>query len=156
TGKCDKGKVALIGGLKLVRKDDVAHTKSRQRFEQDVVIGSIPDPRNKSVEPSQNNTISKQNSAQILRLRRDELTVFIGGGNASHPKIVPGRIVATDDKRDRTTKFAARAKADGFAKKVHKLRLVWIRFHEIRRHWAGTARVNRGCCRDRRGDQQRS
>src|SRR5262249_23392392 len=76
TGKCDKGKVALIGGRKTVCKDDVAHTKSRQRLEQDIGVGWIPAPRNEGVKAG----ISKQSSTQIMRLRRDELTIFIGGG----------------------------------------------------------------------------
>src|SRR5262249_49161368 len=142
-GECDKGKVTLIGGPKPVRKDSVAHTKSRQRLEQDVIIGSIPDPWTELVKVAQDNIVLEQSSVEIGRLRREELTVFIGSGNAMNPKVVHGCIAGCGIHHSGAMKFAAHAQADGLAKIVKELRLVRKWHLEIRGRYVGG--VNRGC-----------
>src|SRR5262249_30353612 len=155
TGNGNKRKMTLIGYRKSDMKDDITHAKGRQRLEQGIVVGWILDPGNEGVKAGQYNTVSKQSSAQILCLRRDELAVFVRGGNAMYPKVVHGCFIVCH-KRHRATKFAAHAQPDGLAKIAQKLRLVWKRLVEIRPRRPGPARVNRGCRRHKRGDQQRS
>src|SRR5262249_18588669 len=104
--------MALISRVILDVMNDIAHTKSGQRLEQDIEGASYADPRTEVVKFSQNNRVFKQTVVQIQHLRRDELTVFIARGNAPHPKIVDG-CTFVHHECDRATKFATHAEADG-------------------------------------------